>query len=170
MKNCNIYKEYETKYIKGDYVTIVKKPYTEENLKLSSDKTEDRIGKLAMKCQYCMNPRCKKACKKDVPIRDINRRLSVGNFYGARKLLNKLLDTLPQREHEVISLRYGLEDGNELTLEEVGQIYNLTRERVRQIESRAKSKLINYSKVNKVELVDQLLNQMIAVENADENS
>ena len=42
-----------------------------------------------MKCQYCINPRCKKACKNNIPIRDINRRLSVGNFYGARKLLNK---------------------------------------------------------------------------------
>ncbi len=42
-----------------------------------------------MKCQYCMNPSCEKACKKNVPIRDINRRLSVGNFYGGRKLMKK---------------------------------------------------------------------------------
>lgn len=81
--------EYEQKYIKGDYVTIVQKPYTGKDLKLSSNKTEDKIGKLAMKCQYCINPRCEKVCKNNVPIRDINRRLSVGNFYGARKLLNK---------------------------------------------------------------------------------
>lgn len=73
---------------------MVKKPYTGKNLKLSSDKNEDKIGKLAMKCQYCMNPRCQKSCKNNIPIRDINRRLSVGNFYGARKLLNQF-DTNP---------------------------------------------------------------------------
>ena len=63
------------------------------------------------------------------------------SYESLRKLLNKLLDTLPQREHEILSLRYGLEDGNELTLEEVGQIYNLTRERIRQIESKALRRL-----------------------------
>lgn len=88
LRECNM-QEYEQKYIKGDYVTIVQKPYTGDNLKLSSNKTEDKIGKLAMKCQYCINPRCEKACKNNMPIRDINRRLSVGNFFGARKLLNK---------------------------------------------------------------------------------
>ena len=93
LRECNM-QEYEAKYIKGDYVTMVKKPYTGKNLKLSSDKNEDKIGKLAMKCQYCMNPRCQKSCKNNIPIRDINRRLSVGNFYGARKLLNQF-DTNP---------------------------------------------------------------------------
>ena len=88
LRECNM-QEYEQKYIKGDYVTIVQKPYTGNDLKLSSNKTEDKIGKLAMKCQYCINPRCEKVCKNKIPIRDINRRLSVGNFYGARKLLNK---------------------------------------------------------------------------------
>ena len=88
LRECNM-QEYEQKYIKGDYVTIVQKPYTGKDLKLSSNKTENKIGKLAMKCQYCINPRCEKVCKNKIPIRDINRRLSVGNFYGARKLLNK---------------------------------------------------------------------------------
>ena len=81
--------EYENNKIKKDYVRIVKKPYTGENLKLSLDKIEDKIGKLSMKCQYCMEPNCEKFCKKNVPVRDINRRLSVGNFYGARKLMKK---------------------------------------------------------------------------------
>lgn len=82
-------KEYESKDIKKDYVRIVEKPYRGENLKLSNDEIEDYIGKLSMNCQYCMNPSCQKACSKSVPIRDINRRLSVGNFYGARKLLKE---------------------------------------------------------------------------------
>lgn len=86
LRECNM-KEYESKNIKKDYVRIVEKPYKGENLKLSLDELEDKIGKLSMKCQYCINPRCESACKKIVPIRDINRRLSVGNFYGGRKLL-----------------------------------------------------------------------------------
>ncbi|MBU5335899.1 phytoene desaturase family protein [Intestinibacter bartlettii] len=88
LRECKM-QEYEAKYLTGDYVTIVKKPYTGKNLKLSPDETEDKIGKLSMKCQYCMSPKCEKACQKHVPIRDINRRLSVGNFYGARKILNQ---------------------------------------------------------------------------------
>ena len=63
LRECNM-QEYEQKYIKGDYVTIVQKPYTGDNLKLSSNKTEDKIGKLAMKCQYCINPRCRKLLNK----------------------------------------------------------------------------------------------------------
>lgn len=82
-------KEYENKDIKKDYVRIVENPYRGESLKLSYDELEDKIGKLAMKCQYCMNPTCESACKNNVPIRDINRKLSVGNFYGGRKLLNQ---------------------------------------------------------------------------------
>ena len=79
--------EYESEKIKKDYVRIVNKPYKGEDLKIGHDELEDKIGKLSMKCQYCMNPSCEKACEKHVPIRDINRRLSVGNFYGARKLM-----------------------------------------------------------------------------------
>jgi len=52
-----------------------------------------------------------------------------------------LRKTLSQREYEVITLRWGLEDGHNRTLKEVGSKFNLTRERVRQIETRALSKL-----------------------------
>ena len=48
-----------------------------------------------------------------------------------------LLDRLTEREHAVISLRYGLADGRSRTLEEVGKAFHVTRERVRQIEARA---------------------------------
>mmetsp|Transcript_6227 Transcript_6227/g.9322 ORF Transcript_6227/g.9322 Transcript_6227/m.9322 type:complete len:462 (+) Transcript_6227:59-1444(+) len=53
----------------------------------------------------------------------------------------ELLETLNPREQEVMRLRYGLDDGNEHTLEEVGNAFCVTRERVRQIESRALQKL-----------------------------
>lgn len=51
--------------------------------------------------------------------------------------LQKLLDTLEPRERRVIQLRYGLEDGQHLTLAKVGERLDLSRECVRQIESKA---------------------------------
>ncbi len=55
--------------------------------------------------------------------------------------LNKALDTLTKREAKIINLRYGLVDGCPRTLEEVGTYFNVTRERVRQIEAKALKKL-----------------------------
>ena len=57
--------------------------------------------------------------------------------------LNKALDTLDDREKEVLEYRYGLKDGNIHTLEDIGKTYGITRERVRQIEHRAIMKLKN---------------------------
>ena len=55
--------------------------------------------------------------------------------------LESLLKTLTYREREIIRLRYGLTDGYTYTLEEVGRIFRVTRERVRQIEAKAVKKL-----------------------------
>ena len=55
--------------------------------------------------------------------------------------LNKVLKTLNDREIGVMKLRYGLEDGRMRTLEEIGRVFGVTRERVRQIESKAMRKL-----------------------------
>ncbi len=52
-----------------------------------------------------------------------------------------MLRTLTPREEKVIKMRFGLEDGSEHTLEEVGQSFAVTRERIRQIEARALRKL-----------------------------
>ena len=52
-----------------------------------------------------------------------------------------MLDTLTDREREIICLRYGIGDGYTYTLEEVGRRFNVTRERVRQIEIKAIEKL-----------------------------
>ena len=48
-----------------------------------------------------------------------------------------MLDSLDYREREILRLRYGLADGYSYTLEEVGKIFSVTRERVRQIENKA---------------------------------
>ena len=58
-----------------------------------------------------------------------------------RDKIEQLLKTLTYREREIIRLRYGLGDGYTYTLEEVGRIFKVTRERVRQIEAKAVSKL-----------------------------
>ena len=55
--------------------------------------------------------------------------------------LRSVLNTLPPREQEVLKMRFGLEDGYSLTLEEVGLYFNVTRERIRQIEAKALRRL-----------------------------
>ena len=60
-----------------------------------------------------------------------------------REELDKTLEILTDKEKSVIEYRYGLIDGQERTLEEIGQMYGLTRERIRQIESKAIRKLQN---------------------------
>lgn len=55
--------------------------------------------------------------------------------------LKEVLDTLPKREQEVLKMRFGLEDGYSLTLEEVGLYFEVTRERIRQIEAKALRRL-----------------------------
>lgn len=59
----------------------------------------------------------------------------------------KLLDTLTEREQRVLILRFGLKDGRTRTLEEVGKEFNVTRERIRQIEAKALRKLRHPSRV-----------------------
>lgn len=55
--------------------------------------------------------------------------------------LEKILESLRPRERDVLKLRFGLNDGNKRTLEEIGQLFGVSRERVRQIETRALNKL-----------------------------
>ena len=53
----------------------------------------------------------------------------------------KVLCTLSPRERDVLRLRFGMDDGRQRTLEEVGQLFGVTRERIRQIEAKALRKL-----------------------------
>ena len=67
-----------------------------------------------------------------------------------RQQLMEILDTLSDREAKVLRLRYGLDDGRPRTLEEVGREFNVTRERVRQIEAKALRKIRNPNRSNKL--------------------
>lgn len=64
--------------------------------------------------------------------------------------VQQLLSRLNEREQEVISLRFGLADGKDRTLEEVGQMFGVTRERIRQIEAKALRKLTNPARNHEV--------------------
>ena len=64
-----------------------------------------------------------------------------------RERVEEVLETLPPRESRILRLRFGLEDGRYYTLEEVGAKFGLTRERIRQIESKAKEKLLRSREV-----------------------
>lgn len=67
-----------------------------------------------------------------------------------KEQLNEVLDTLTEREAKVLRLRFGLDDGHPRTLEEVGKEFNVTRERIRQIEAKALRKLRHPSRSKKV--------------------
>jgi RNA polymerase primary sigma factor len=82
-------------------------------------------------------------CEADIDIEDPFGDVACDNLACSllQGRLKAVLDTLSEREAGVISMRFGLSDGEERTLDEIGKVYGLTRERIRQIESKTMSKL-----------------------------
>ena len=72
------------------------------------------------------------------------------NIIYSTDQLSDVLSTLTPREEKVLRLRFGLEDGRSRTLEEVGKEFNVTRERIRQIEAKALRKLRHPSRSRKL--------------------
>ncbi|MGI6678372.1 MAG: RNA polymerase sigma factor RpoD [Dehalobacterium sp.] len=72
------------------------------------------------------------------------------SFMLLKAQLEEVLETLTNREKKVLQLRFGLEDGRSRTLEEVGQVFGVTRERIRQIEAKALRKLRHPSRSKKL--------------------
>lgn len=72
-------------------------------------------------------------------------------FTQLKDQLGKVLNQLTEREQKVLRMRFGLDDGHERTLEEVGREFNVTRERIRQIEAKALRKLRHPSKMAELE-------------------
>jgi RNA polymerase primary sigma factor len=73
--------------------------------------------------------------------KDVENPASQTAFTLLQEQLSVVLSTLPVREQEVLKMRFGLDDGYSLTLEEVGLYFNVTRERIRQIEAKALRRL-----------------------------
>jgi len=76
--------------------------------------------------------------------------MNTANLTMLQSELKRVLETLTPKEQRVITLRFGLEDNMPRTLEEIGQIFDLSRERIRQIEMKALSKLRHPSKMEKL--------------------
>ncbi len=73
--------------------------------------------------------------------KDVENPASQTAFKLLQEQMSEVLETLPKREQEVLRMRFGLEDGYSLTLEEVGLYFEVTRERIRQIEAKALRRL-----------------------------
>ena len=85
-----------------------------------------------------------------IPDDDIPAPAEAAAFTMLKEQLTDVLDTLTPREEKVLRLRFGLDDGRARTLEEVGKEFNVTRERIRQIEAKALRKLRHPSRSKKL--------------------
>ena len=85
-----------------------------------------------------------------IPDEDVPAPADAAAFSMLKEQLVEVLDTLTEREQKVLKLRFGLEDGRARTLEEVGKRFDVTRERIRQIEAKALRKLRHPSRSKKL--------------------
>ena len=85
-----------------------------------------------------------------IPDEDVPQPVEAAAFSMLKEQLGEVLDTLTDREQKVLKLRFGLEDGRARTLEEVGKEFEVTRERIRQIEAKALRKLRHPSRSKKL--------------------
>ncbi len=85
-----------------------------------------------------------------IPDEDAPAPAEAASLILLKEQINQVLGTLTEREEKVLRLRFGLEDGRSRTLEEVGKRFNVTRERIRQIEAKALRKLRHPNRSNKV--------------------
>ena len=85
-----------------------------------------------------------------IPDEDASEPAEAASYTLLKEQLIDVLDTLTPREEKVLKLRFGLEDGRTRTLEEVGKEFNVTRERIRQIEAKALRKLRHPSRSKKL--------------------
>ena len=85
-----------------------------------------------------------------IPDEDASEPSKAASFTMLKEQLVEVLGTLTPREEKVLKLRFGIEDGRTRTLEEVGKEFNVTRERIRQIEAKALRKLRHPSRSKKL--------------------
>lgn len=96
--------------------------------------------------------RIKEYCKKNKlipPVRGNSEYSKETVWLINNSIKNGTFNELKDREKEVLILRMGIRDGNSLSLEEIGRVFHVTRERIRQIEAKAIRKLKNPERINK---------------------
>jgi RNA polymerase primary sigma factor len=120
---------------------------TPEELALRLDLTADRVREALRYAQDPVSLHTPVGEAEDSELGDLIEDMDAASPAAAasasmlRSHLDSILETLGEREKRVVQMRYGLADGNPHTLEEVGQVFGVTRERVRQIEANTLAKL-----------------------------
>jgi RNA polymerase primary sigma factor len=129
---------------------------TPEEVAAHLDLTEERVSEVLRLAQEPVSLHAPVGEEDDVALGDLIEDGDAASpvesaaFLLLREHLDAVLSTLGERERKVVQLRYGLADGRPRTLEEIGRIFGVTRERIRQIESKTLSKLRDHA------LADQL--------------
>ena len=135
---------------------------TSEEIAMRMYMSIDRVGKILKFAQQPISLQTPIGEEEDSHLGDFIEDKAVASPSDAVINLNlkeqtaSLLKTLTPREEKIIKMRFGLEDGSEHTLEEVGQTFALTRERIRQIEAKALRKLRNRARARKLRVFLEL--------------
>ena len=141
---------------KRELVTILDRDPTNEELAETLGVTLEKIEEINRLSQNILSLDTPIGEEEDSSLMDIvqDERDETNEYVDNQSLHNnimELLETLRPREKEVLILRYGLDDGRPKTLEEVGERFGVTRERIRQIEAKALKKMRHPSRRRKLE-------------------
>lgn len=129
---------------------------TPEEIALEMDITEEKVREILKIAQEPVSLETPIGEEEDshlgdfIPDDDVPAPADAAAFSMLKEQLVEVLDTLTDREQKVLKLRFGLEDGRARTLEEVGRRFDVTRERIRQIEAKALRKLRHPSRSKKL--------------------
>ncbi|MEE1753375.1 RNA polymerase sigma factor [Streptomyces sp. SP18CS02] len=124
---------------------------THEEVAAHLELTSERVGEVLRLAQEPVSLHAPVGEEDDVALGDLIEDGDAASpvesaaFLLLREHLEAVLSTLGERERKVVQLRYGLDDGRPRTLEEIGRIFGVTRERIRQIESKTLNKLRDHA-------------------------
>lgn len=124
---------------------------TPEEVAAHLDLTQERVSEVLRLAQEPVSLHAPVGEEEDVALGDLIEDGDAASpvesaaFLLLREHLDAVLSTLGERERKVVQLRYGLADGRPRTLEEIGRIFGVTRERIRQIESKTLNKLRDHA-------------------------
>nr|WP_203594352.1 RNA polymerase sigma factor [Streptomyces sp. SID9124] len=129
---------------------------TPEEVAAHLDLTPERVGEILRLAQEPISLHAPVGEEEDVSLGDLIEDGDAASpvesaaFLLLRQHLEAVLSTLGERERRVVQLRYGLVDGRPRTLEEIGRIFGVTRERIRQIESKTLSRLRDHTSADQL--------------------